>query len=83
MYNSYEFLYLNPREKQIEIIENSVKEFLRPQIREAYNYIVGVGKDSFIKKNEDAENLVKRIKELANHFALNQESKSIVSVQNV
>lgn len=81
MYNSYEFLYLNPREKQIEIIENSVKEFLRPQIREAYNYIVGVGKDSFIKKNEDAENLVKRIKELANHFALNQESKNIVSVQ--
>lgn len=75
MYNSYESLYLNPRKKQIEIIKNNVKKFLRPQIQEAYNYIVG--KESSIKEN--VESIVERIKELANHLAINQKSIDTIS----
>ncbi len=78
MNNLHESLHQNPRERQIEILENDFKKSLKPYVKEAYKFIIG--KESSIEEKDDVVSIIERIKELA--YCLTLYKGSIDNISN-
>ncbi|MEA1963709.1 MAG: hypothetical protein U9O41_01070, partial [Candidatus Aerophobetes bacterium] len=67
MRNELEYLHLSDRNRQIEVLEERAPHALRQHIKKTFDYIVGEGKK--IERNDDPNDVERRMKNLANEFA--------------
>ena len=74
MINEYKYLHLNPRDKQIKILEGDFSS-LKPHIKEAFDHIVGMREK--LEENDHVDKIVERIISLATEFVRIKKSEDI------
>jgi len=67
MNSQLKYLYLNDRNRQINVLEERAPQSLKPHIKKTFDYIVGKGRK--IKRNDDPDDTERRMRDLANEFA--------------
>ncbi|MBN1270898.1 MAG: hypothetical protein JXB26_01390 [Candidatus Aminicenantes bacterium] len=73
----FKYIYLNDRNRQIEILKESFRKDLKPFVEEAFNIVCG--EDGKIKENK-VDSSIEIIEKVANHLAQNPQNHDLTKL---